>query len=104
MAALLLGGCDVPSRGTQVTTNPPATTAASQSSSSAVPWFEDFTERSGLEFRHRTSEARPYFMPRSVGSGAAVFDFDNDGRLDCYLLQNAGPGSGATNQLFWQEE
>lgn len=41
-------------------------------------------------------------MPESVGSGVALFDYDNDGRLDILLLQNAGP-SGKKNQLFHQE-
>src|SRR5438128_6531744 len=38
----------------------------------------------------------------SIGSGAALFDFDNDGRLDIYLLQNGGPNSKSTNRLFRQ--
>jgi hypothetical protein len=42
-------------------------------------------------------------MPRSVGSGVALFDFDGDGRLDVYLIQNTGPSSGNTNRLFHQE-
>jgi hypothetical protein len=41
-------------------------------------------------------------MPEIVGSGAALFDFDGDGRLDIYLLQNGGPGSPARNRLFRQ--
>src|SRR5207237_3623013 len=36
------------------------------------------------------------------GSGDALFDFNNDGLLDIYLLQNAGPDSKARNQLFQQ--
>jgi hypothetical protein len=42
-----------------------------------------------------------YFMPQIMGSGAALFDFNNDGRLDIYLLQNGGP-TGAKNCLFQQ--
>jgi hypothetical protein len=34
--------------------------------------------------------------------GAALIDFDNDGRLDIYLLQNGGPKSGSRNRLFRQ--
>jgi hypothetical protein len=41
-------------------------------------------------------------MPQSVGSGAALFDLDNDGRLDIYLIQNGGPESKSTNRLFRQ--
>jgi hypothetical protein len=36
-----------------------------------------------------------------MGSGAAMLDFDNDGRFDLYFIQNGGP-SGARNQLYRQ--
>jgi hypothetical protein len=65
-------------------------------------WFEDITEKVGLTFIH---DAGPvdgrYFMPQSNGSGAAMFDFDGDGRLDIYLLHCGGP-NGKKNQLFKQ--
>ena len=64
-------------------------------------WFEDITERSGLKFTHVAGTN--YFMPDQVGSGIALFDYDNDGRLDVYLLQNGGTNSAARNQLFHQE-
>ena len=41
-------------------------------------------------------------MPQMMGSGVALFDFDDDGRLDIYLLQNGGPKSRSTNRLFHQ--
>jgi hypothetical protein len=41
-------------------------------------------------------------MPQSMGSGTALFDFDQDGRLDIYLLQGAGP-EGPPNRLYHQE-
>jgi hypothetical protein len=67
------------------------------------PWFEDITNRCSLVFVH---DAGPtdgrYFLPQITGSGAALFDYDNDGRLDVYLVQNGGPG-GASNRLFHQE-
>src|SRR5262249_47024759 len=44
-----------------------------------------------------------YYMPQLAGSGAALFDFDNDGLLDIYLIQNS-PESGARNRLFHQEK
>ncbi|MCA9148578.1 MAG: CRTAC1 family protein [Planctomycetales bacterium] len=43
-------------------------------------------------------------MPRSIGSGGAFFDFDGDGLLDIYLLQNDGPNSPHKNQLYRQTE
>ena len=67
------------------------------------PLFRDVTDRSGIAFRHQAG-GDTYFVPRSIGSGGAFFDYDDDGRLDVYLVQNAGPGSGVKNQLFRQLE
>ncbi len=71
--------------------------------STEAPWFEDVTEAKGLRFVHDAGPTGSYFLPQIIGSGAALFDYDGDGRLDVYLLQNAGPGSRVTNRLFHQE-
>jgi hypothetical protein len=67
------------------------------------PWFEDVTEKLGLDFVH---DAGPldgkHFMPQIIGSGCALFDLDGDGRLDVYLLNNGGP-KGQPNRLFRQK-
>lgn len=42
-------------------------------------------------------------MADQVGSGVALFDYDNDGRLDVYFVQGSGSGSDPRNQLFHQE-
>jgi len=68
----------------------------------AQPWLEDITERAGIRFKHEVGPGGKFFMPETVGSGAALFDYDNDGRLDIYLIQNAGPASKAVNKLFHQ--
>jgi hypothetical protein len=68
-----------------------------------APWFQDVTKDICLHFIHDAGPARQYFMPQIMGSGAAVFDFDKDGRLDIYLIHNGGPG-GARNQLFHKEQ
>ncbi len=67
-----------------------------------APWFEDVTDAVGLDFVHDPGPIGAYFMPQVMGSGAALFDFDNDGLLDIYLIQNAGPDSGVTNRLYRQ--
>jgi enediyne biosynthesis protein E4 len=66
------------------------------------PWFQDVTAQMGLNFVHETGRTGKYFLPQLFGSGAALFDLDNDGRLDMYLLQNGGPDSGVVNRLFRQ--
>ena len=91
--AALLAGCRPP---------PPATPPPEPETAEPA-WFEDVTEQFGLDFVH---DAGPldgsYFMPQIFGSGAALFDFNNDGRLDILLLQNGGPQSSAKNKLFQQ--
>jgi hypothetical protein len=67
-----------------------------------VEWFEDATTQSEIDFVHDCGPVDgKYFMPQIVGSGAALFDCDGDGRLDVYLLNNGGP-NGAPNRLFRQ--
>ncbi|MDA1275715.1 MAG: CRTAC1 family protein [Verrucomicrobia bacterium] len=70
---------------------------------SIKPWLEDVTEKVGLDFVHDVGPVGTYFMPESLGSGAAIFDFDTDGRMDVFLLQNAGTNSAAKHQLFHQQ-
>jgi hypothetical protein len=65
-------------------------------------WFADVTAEVGIDFVHDAGPVGHFFMPQIMGSGAALFDFDNDGRLDLYLLQSAGPDSGVTNRLYRQ--
>src|SRR6185295_6528407 len=70
-------------------------------------WFVDATSQLGLDFLHDPGKPPGpddiLFMPQIMGSGCALFDFDNDGRLDIYLVQNAGPNSHSTNRLYHQE-
>jgi hypothetical protein len=64
------------------------------------PWFADITQEADLNFVHDAGPVGKYFMPQSIGSGAAVFDFTADGGVKyLYLLHNGGP-QGKKNQLF----
>jgi len=71
-------------------------------SPSGPAWFEDVSQALGLDFVHDPGPTDTYFMPQSMGSGCACFDFDGDGRLDIYLLHQGGP-DGKKNQLFQQQ-
>jgi hypothetical protein len=62
-------------------------------------WWEDITEAAGLDFVHETGSTDRYFMPHSMGSGAA-FLREADGTLYLYLLNNAGANSQAVNRLY----
>ena len=78
-----------------------ATPSASSPTPSTNDWFADVTAPWRLQFNHVTGTN--YFMPDQVGSGVALIDYDNDGRLDVYFVQNGGPKADARNQLFHQE-
>ncbi len=90
--------------GLAVSCQSPVSEPAVEVQAMEFPWFVDWTGEKGLHFQH---DAGPppgqYFMPQMIGSGAALFDFNGDGRLDIYLLQNGG-AKGARNRLFEQLE
>jgi hypothetical protein len=65
------------------------------------PWFEDFTDRSGIDFVHSVGDPSTYAMPHIMGSGVAIFDYDGDGLPDVYLLNHGGSADPeATNRLY----
>jgi enediyne biosynthesis protein E4 len=78
------------------------TTRSTPPEEPSAPWFVEVSDEIGLRFVHDAGPGNNYFMPQLMGSGAAFFDFDNDGLLDIYLIQNGGPGSPSTNRLFRQ--
>lgn len=79
-------------------------TAAHSLDAEQIVLLEDATEALEVEFLHDVGPVGTYFMPESLGSGVAVFDYDGDGRMDIFFLQNAGYESSMRHRLFHQGE
>lgn len=59
--------------------------------------FSDFTQAAGIDFRHETGASGQKWMPESMGSGCALFDYDGDGDLDLLLINGTHwPGAAAS--------
>jgi len=61
--------------------------------------FKEVAEQVGLRFQHYNGMTGKFYLPEITGSGGALFDFDNDGDLDVFLVQgntlepNTQPGA-----------
>ena len=68
--------------------------------------FKDVAPQAGLRFQHYNGMTGKFYLPEITGSGGALFDFDNDGDLDVYLVQgnvlepNARPNGALFGKLF----
>ena len=51
--------------------------------------FVDVTEKLGIHFRQQASPTSKKYLLETMGSGVALFDYDNDGRLDIFFANGA---------------
>ncbi|HEX5603699.1 MAG TPA: hypothetical protein VFX63_14165, partial [Pyrinomonadaceae bacterium] len=71
-----------------------------------VPLFKEVAEQVGLKFQHYNGMTGKFYLPEITGSGAALFDFDNDGDLDVFIVQgnvldpNTKPNGTLFGKLF----
>jgi enediyne biosynthesis protein E4 len=57
--------------------------------------FVEVTDAVGIHFQHQTPHTSKKYLIETMGSGVALFDYDNDGRLDLFLV-NGAPFSDPT--------
>lgn len=61
--------------------------------------FRDVTSQSGLDFTHLNGAAGELLLPEVIGSGGALFDYDNDGDLDVFAVQGSALTPASTTGL-----
>jgi enediyne biosynthesis protein E4 len=60
--------------------------------------FIDATETSGIHFVHTNGMKGEYYFSEIIGSGVAVFDYDNDSRPDILVLNGTPLGEATTGE------
>ena len=94
LAALAWLGCSqpAPERGGPIETLAPNTVT-----------FTDVTEEAGISFEHHNGRSGRKYLPETLGSGCAFFDYDNDGLPDIFLVNSkpwSGDAEGITSKLY----
>lgn len=70
--------------------------AHGQGAASDEDLFVDRAEASGIDFEHFAGVSGEMYIPEISGPGCGLFDYDNDGDLDVYLIQGTMLGPDKT--------
>jgi hypothetical protein len=64
----------------------PSTAEKAQPAADTPGRFVDITKNSGVNFQYQSSHTSKKYLIETMGAGVALFDYDNDGRLDIFLV------------------
>jgi enediyne biosynthesis protein E4 len=68
---------------------------AARDSTAPAPLFVESAAQLGLSFTHDNGATGRYYIVEEMGAGGALFDYDNDGDLDVFLVQGGPLGDAA---------
>jgi len=85
------------------------TSAAAGGAQGTPGTFVDVAQRLGVNFQYRASHTSKKYLLETMGAGVALFDYDNDGLLDIYLVNGApladptpkGTNPQKTDPQYW---
>ena len=80
LAVVLTVGTGVPPGGVDAAAQSPLPPAG-------AAWFTDRAQEAGIDFVHFSGASGQLYVSEVLGPGAAMFDFDDDGDLDVYIVQ-----------------
>lgn len=73
--------------GSQPVGQPPIPSERQRGNSPAT--FVDVTSALGVNFDYKSYHTAKHYLPETMGPGVALFDYDNDDRLDIFLVNGA---------------
>jgi hypothetical protein len=77
--------------------------SASGSYASLSGKFSDVTSALGVHFEYRASHTEKKYLLETMGPGVALFDYDNDGRLDIFVVNGAPLSESAARDFIPQK-
>jgi len=84
--------------------HPPSGGASAATATPQPEWFVDRAVESGIDFVHINGMTGQLYMPEILAPGVALFDYDNDGDLDVYLVQSGGFDGQRPNDRLYRND
>src|SRR3954469_18883697 len=92
----LIGACTAspPAGDAKDGVRPAASATGPTSAPAAGEWFVDRAHEAGIDFVHFNGMTGKFYQPEIMATGGALFDYDDDGDLDVFLVQGELLGTG----------